>query len=129
MGLDIWFMKKTCKEVGYFRKVNFLVKYFEELGFDVENQIPFQISKENVIDLLNRCNAVLNDNSTAEILLPTRSGFFFGDTDYNEYYFDNVKEVKKFIEETLLPEFDSLMTSVRVCSGLFLVKSMLLISK
>ena len=108
MGLDIWFMKKTSKEVGYFRKVNFLVKYFEELGFDVENQIPFQISKGDVIDLLNRCNDVLNDNSKAEELLPTMSGFFFGDTVYDEYYFDDVKDVKNFIEETLLPEFDSL---------------------
>ena len=39
MGLDIFFTRKTSEEVGYFRKVNFLVSYFEQLGFDVENQI------------------------------------------------------------------------------------------
>ena len=28
MGLDIFFTKKKTSVVGYFRKVNFLVKYF-----------------------------------------------------------------------------------------------------
>lgn len=35
-------------------------------------------------------------------------GFFFGSTDYDEYYYEDVKEVKNYIEKTLLPEFDAL---------------------
>ena len=108
MGLDLFFMRKTSEQVGYFRKVNFLVKYFEELGFDVENQIPFPIDIDMVKDLLSRCNEVLNDHSKAKELLPTVSGFFFGSTDYDEWYFKDVEKVKEYIEETLLPTFDEL---------------------
>lgn len=36
------------------------------------------------------------------------SGFFFGNTDYNEYYFIDVSKVKGYIEDILLPLFDKL---------------------
>lgn len=108
MGLDIFFIKKHRKEIGYFRKVNFLVKYFKDLGFDVENQTPFCISKEDAEVLLSRCNQVLKDHSKASELLPTMDGFFFGSIEYNEYYFNDVKEVRDYIKNTLLPEFEEL---------------------
>lgn len=106
MGLDIFFEKH--KVVGYFRKVNFLVKYFSDLGFDVEHQVPFYINKDQVTELRDRCRRVLDDHSLAEDLLPTMSGFFFGSTDYDEYYFGDVEEVLKYCEESLLPMFDEL---------------------
>lgn len=106
MGLDIFFEKH--KIVGYFRKVNFLVKYFSDLGFDVENQTPFYINKDQVTELRDRCQRVLDDHSLAEDLLPTMGGFFFGSTDYDEYYFEDVEEVLKYCEESLLPMFDEL---------------------
>lgn len=109
MGLDIFFEKH--KVIKHFRKVNFLVKYFEELGFDVENQTPLYISKENVVELKERCEEVLKNNELAEELLPTMSGFFFGSTEYDDYYFDDVKEVLEYCEETLLPMFDELDNS------------------
>ena len=108
MGLDIYFTKRKSEEIVYFRKVNFLVKYFEDLGFDVENQIPFRISKEDTEVLLSRCNQVLEDHSKASELLPTMNGFFFGSTEYDEYYFKNVKEVRDYIKNTLLPKFEEL---------------------
>ena len=108
MGLDIFITKRKCSEVGYFRKVNFLVKYFTDLGFDVVDQIPFPINKEEVLELLRRCNIVLEDHSQAPILLPTMSGFFFGSTEYDDYYFYDVAKVKSFIEDTLLKELDQL---------------------
>ena len=108
MGLDIYFTKRKSEEIGYFRKVNFLVKYFEDLGFDVENQIPFRISKEDAEVLLSRCNQVLKDHSKASELLPTMSGFFFGSTEYDKDYFEDVKEVRDYIKNTLLPKFEEL---------------------
>ena len=108
MGLDIFLTKKKRTNIGYFRKVNFLVKFFEERGFDVENQTPLEISKEQAEELLERCEEVLKDNSKGPELLPTMSGFFFGNTDYNSYYYKDVKSVRDYIKETLLPEFDTL---------------------
>ena len=107
MGLDIYFFKK--KEIGYFRKVNFLVKYFaNNHHMDVDDQIPVYVEKDAVIDLLDRCNKVLENHELAEELLPTMSGFFFGNTKYDEYYFENVERVRDYIKDKLLPMFDSL---------------------
>lgn len=108
MGLDIYFTKKSEKEIGYFRKVNFLVKFFEDRGFDTLNQDPFNITREYAEELLSRCNKVLEVHSLAETLLPTMEGFFFGSTDYDDHYFENVKDVRDYVKNTLLPEFDKL---------------------
>jgi len=43
----------------------------------------------------------VEDSSVAEDLLPTRSGFFFGGTDYDEYYIEDLKDTKKILEEAL----------------------------
>lgn len=108
MGLDIYFHRIKEEEIGYFRKVNFLVTFFEDRGYEVENLRGISISEEDANELLRRCNEVLNDHSKAPELLPTQSGFFFGGTEYDDYYFDDVKEVKKYVENTLLPEMSTL---------------------
>lgn len=41
--------------------------------------------------MLDICKQVKEDNSLAEELLPTVEGFFFGDTEYDEYYFDDIQ--------------------------------------
>lgn len=107
MGLDIYFNKKKCSEIGYFRKVNFLVKFFEDKGFDVESQTPMIIYREDVEELKSLCEKILEDNSKAKELLPTMSGFFFGNTKYNEYYFKDIALVKEWCDQTL-PKFDNL---------------------
>ena len=77
------------KEVAYFRKVNFLLPFFE-YG---ENCSRLEIDDYKIDELLVKCKQVLEDHSLAETLLPTQSGFFFGNTEYNDWYFDDVKEV------------------------------------
>lgn len=108
MGLDIWFSRKKSKEIGYFRKVNFLVRYFADLGFDVSEQTPFEISREDAEILLSRCNEILKDHSKAALLLPTMSGFFFGSTEYDSDYFHSVLEVRDYVQEKLIPQLDDL---------------------
>lgn len=108
MGLDIYLTKKKCSEIGYFRKVNFLVKFFEKKGFDVSNQTPLAIKRKDVEELLSKCEEVLEDHSKGPELLPTMSGFFFGSTDYDDYYYDDVEAVRNYVKDRLLPEFDTL---------------------
>lgn len=114
MGLDIFFTVRSEESIGYYRKVNFLVKYFLDRDYIVENQTPLRISKEDTEELLSRCNQVLEDRSKAPELLPTMSGPFFGSTDYDEYYFIDVAKVKGYIEGTLLPLFDKLKDNEEV---------------
>ena len=83
------------KEVAYFRKVNFLLPFFE-YG---ENCSRLEIDDYKIDELLVKCKQVLEDHSLAETLLPTQGGFFFGNTEYNDWYFYYVKEVyDKFSE-------------------------------
>lgn len=50
---------------------------------------------------------VIEDPSTAESLLPTSSGFFFGGLEYDEYYYRDLKDTKKILEYALKhPESD-----------------------
>lgn len=44
---------------------------------------------------------VYEDTSVAEELLPTASGFFFGGTEYDEYYFDEVCRTLEVLEKEL----------------------------
>jgi hypothetical protein len=102
MGLDIYFNKVRSNQIGYFRKVNFLVKYFEKVtGFEIANLTPIRVSREDIEDLKDKCEDVLADFSLADKLLPTKDGFFFGSTDYDENYIEDVKEVKDWCDSAL----------------------------
>jgi hypothetical protein len=72
----------------YYRKVNFLYGYFSERLTDEQ----CLVTKEDIEDIISRCENVLDDHSKAEELLPTCSGFFFGSTEYDEYYFSDVAQ-------------------------------------
>lgn len=89
------------KEVAYFRKVNFLIPFF---GYE-ENCSNIEIDKYQVEDLIEACNEVLANHDKASFLLPTQAGFFFGSTDYDDWYFDDVQNVKDKFEE-ILADFD-----------------------
>lgn len=114
MGLDIFFNKCKTKQIGYFRKVNFLVGFFENKGMDIENQRPIDVSKEDVEELIDKCEGILNGKLDPEEELPTREGFFFGSCSYNENYYEDVKNVLEYCKETLLPYFDDLDNGERI---------------
>ena len=113
MGLDIYFHKTQTIKIGYFRKVNFLVRYFSD-KYDLENCRPVEITVDDIKELIERCHNVLQDHSSAPQLLPTCSGFFFGNTEYNDFYFEDVYKVlcfcKAFIEEYDEDDIDSNLT-------------------
>jgi hypothetical protein len=117
MGLDIYFHKVKTTEIGYFRKVNFLVNFFESKGFKRENLVPFRVKKMYIVELIDKCqqilkaNELLSEKETKELAkesLPTTDGFFFGSTDYDEYYLEDVKSVLDYCQNELLPMFDEL---------------------
>jgi hypothetical protein len=80
---------------AYFRKVNFLFYYFDRtLGKMYEQYYAF-VEPEDVDDLIDRCERVLKNHDLAHSLLPTQDGFFFGSTDYDDWYFSDVKDCLK----------------------------------
>lgn len=81
----------------HFRKVNFVYRYFSDKLVD---ECCF-VDKSDIEELISRCDKVLADHSLAEELLPTQSGFFFGGTDYNEWYFKDIEDCKVKMEGLL----------------------------
>ena len=80
---------------AYFCKVNAIYKFFEHKLVDEQCFVTLS----DINELIQRANEVLEDKSRAAELLPTRSGFFFGSTDYNDYYFDKLKEIIDTMEK------------------------------
>lgn len=53
---------------------------------------------------------IIRDTSVAEELLPSTSGFFFGSTDYDEYYLDDIAQTIEIIQKVLdTTDFDKEM--------------------
>lgn len=90
------------EEVGYWRKANHIHNWFVQnvQGGRDECQRAY-VSKEELEKLLSICKEVLADHSKAPELLPTTEGFFFGGTDYDEYYFQDVQDTINIIEPLL----------------------------
>lgn len=85
---------------GYWRKANAIHKWFvDEIQDGVDECQKSYVSPEKLDELKNLCKQVLADPSLAETLLPTQSGFFFGSTDYNEWYFRDLEQTVEIIEK------------------------------
>ncbi|HUU87272.1 MAG TPA: hypothetical protein VMX17_05920 [Candidatus Glassbacteria bacterium] len=90
------------EQVGYWRKFNALHGWFVEncQGGKDECQESY-VSTEKLKELLESLKAVIKNKDSADEVLPSRGGFFFGGTDYDEYYFKEVKETIKLLEGLL----------------------------
>lgn len=96
---DTWKVKEVTYEVGYWRKANQIHKWFvDNVQGGVDNCQPFYVPFECIIDLYDTVCEVLNDHEKAEELLPSESGFFFGSTGYDEYYYEDLEDTKEILE-------------------------------
>lgn len=102
MGLDM-FIHNNGAEVAYWRKANQIHKWFEDhaANGNLENLEDYPITKENLIELKDTCEKVLSDHSLASKLLPRQEGFFFGGTEYDKWYFEDLKDTIKQIDDIL----------------------------
>jgi hypothetical protein len=90
------------EEVGYWRKVNHIHNWFVENVQEGKDDCgDYWVNKEDLEKLLDLCKQIIEDPSKAEELLPTRSGFFFGGTEYDEYYMNSIKYTINILEEVL----------------------------
>ena len=92
------------EEIGYFRKVNFLMSFF-----DYHDNCEYQtIDIGDLYNLREICTTIskmnpksVEDRIRCAELLPTQSGFFFGNTEYDEYYFNDVEIVLEWLNDVL----------------------------
>ena len=100
--IDTKAISEVTEDVMYWRKANAIHNWFVTNCQDGEDDCrDSHVEREQLEELLNLCNQVLADNSKAEELLPSQSGFFFGGTDYDEWYFKDVEETKEALTKEL----------------------------
>ena len=93
-------------QVGYWRKANAIHDWFVQncQGGEDKCQKAY-VSRDSLIQLREACRAVLSEKGNqenAEMYLPTASGFFFGGTEYDEYYWEYVESTIIAINTLLL---------------------------
>ena len=105
---DLRVSRQTNYEVGYRRKANHIHNWFiqncaerDECDNPIDDCRPIEITVDKLEKLLDDCKKVLADHSLANSLLPTQSGFFFGPTEYDEYYFGDIEKTIEIIEPVL----------------------------
>jgi hypothetical protein len=95
-------VKYIIEEAGYWRKANQIHRWFvENVQNGVDNCGDYYVSSEKLAELLEVCKRVKADHSLAEELLPSASGFFFGGTEYDEWYFNDIDNTIAVLEEAL----------------------------
>ena len=121
------FYKKHCigdytyyiisEEVGYWRKCNAIHNWFVNHVQDGIDDCKYhhEVTKEILEKLYDDCLTVLEksklvsrkhknvikDKTVAKSILPTQDGFFFGSTDYDEWYIDGLKHTVDVIRDII----------------------------
>jgi hypothetical protein len=103
--IDLKIVSTIVEEVGYWRKANAIHKWFvDNVQEGNDDCREYHVEWEKLEELLKICKDVKAlhnnkekgiDEQTPEAILPTQSGFFFGNTEYEDgYYFDIEKTIK-----------------------------------
>lgn len=89
-------------EVAYWRKANAIHRWFVENVQDgIDNCGYYYVSREKLEELRELCIKALKGEAAARRALPTESGFFFGSTDYDEWYFKSIEDTIQSINKAL----------------------------
>lgn len=94
--------------VAYWRKANQIHTWFVKNAQNGTDDCgDYHVEEEQLVELRDLCQRIIDNPNKAEALLPTQSGFFFGDTQYGEYYFQDLKETVKQLNSILNnPKFE-----------------------
>jgi hypothetical protein len=88
---------------AYWRKANAIHDYIVRMhGDDTDGSREIELSSADLKELARLCKEVLADHSKAEELLPTASGFFFGSSEYDDYYYEDLRETVRMLEAGLV---------------------------
>jgi hypothetical protein len=106
MGLDQYLQQRKLGEteaeiIGTWRKANQIHRWFkvhktngEEINCD-----PVEVTVNDLLKLKMDCREVIGNHELAPVILPTENGFFFGGTDYDQYYFEDLEQTINIIDK------------------------------
>jgi len=104
------------ESVGDWRKANHIHDWFvKKCQEGVDECQEAYVDPTKLQELLDTCKKVkaasklnediIKDHTVAKELLPTSDGFFFGGTDYNNWYLQHIDDTIKILEEELAIDY------------------------
>jgi len=110
---DINELSKLVFKAAYWRKANQIHHWFVENVQDGEDDCKrYYVDKEQLIELRKMCEKILNEKDKdkqlklAKKLLPPSEGFFFGTYEYDEWYFQDLKDTVKQLKNVEVDSFN-----------------------
>ena len=93
-------VKSVAFEAMYWRKANWIHAWFVNHVQDGEDDCkPYDLEHAHLEKLIARCRRALETRDP--IILPPMSGFFFGETDVDEWYWDSIQETADELTKVL----------------------------
>lgn len=90
-------VSEITERAGYWRKVNHVHQWFvDHVQGGKDNCEEHYVHKDKLKELRAVCAKVLETKDAS--LLPPTEGFFFGSTDIDEYYFDDLIDTIEIID-------------------------------
>jgi len=96
-------VQEISVRVGYWRKANAIHKWFvDHVQEGTDDCGNYYVSRDQLTALRDVCVRVRDwPGKLAAEQLPTTNGFFFGGTDYDEYYMQDVNRTVQIIDSCL----------------------------
>lgn len=94
---------RIMDQAGYWRKANQIHNWFVENIQNGEDDCQYhrEVTKEDLEELFDICYEIICNPDIAECRLPTQCGFFFGSTEYDEYYMADINTTIDIITNVL----------------------------
>lgn len=100
-------IQEITEAVAQWRKANQIHNWFvQNVQNGEDNCKEYNVEQNQLEELLRVITEVLKSPGKAKNLLPNGEGFFFGNQEYDQYYFQELSETKKTLEALLKEQTD-----------------------
>lgn len=102
-GIQLKRISSIKEEVGYWRKANAIHRWMvKNVQNGQDDGKPYTMEEPQITKLLQLCEMVMKNKKFANKLLPTEQGFFWGETEYDDYYYEQIEYTKEVMKAALV---------------------------
>ena len=102
LNIDVTKISEITERIGYWRKANAIHNWFVTNVQDgVDECQEAEVSLKQLTTLRDECKKVLEFKDKASEILPSAEGFFFGGTDYDKWYFQDMEYTVEILDKVI----------------------------